>query len=187
MNEPSSSPRTHLSNSHLLLALAGAAAFLYLRTFLLPATPFVAHDDQTLFFARAVHILHGHALYRDVFEFVPPGTDLLYAVGFRLFGVHAWLLQAWSIALGLALFSIVTLLARCLLTGPLVLLPGLLFLVFDYDVAMVPTHHWFSTLAALAAIATLAGQSTFWRISSAYTSCGPPARHQNSSSESPPS
>lgn len=173
MNEPSSSPRTHLSTSHVALALALAgAAFLYLRTFLLPATPFVAHDDQTLFFARAVHILRGHALYRDVFEFVPPGTDLLYAVGFRLFGVHAWLLQAWSIALGLALFSIVTLIARRILTGLFVLLPGLLFLVFDYDVAMVPTHHWFSTLAALAAVATLAGQSTFWRISSAGLLCG---------------
>ena len=171
MNEPSSSPRTHLSTSHVALALAGAAAFLYLRTFLLPATPFVAHDDQTLFFARAVHILHGQALYRDVFEFVPPGTDLLYAVGFRLFGVHAWLLQAWSIALGLALFSIITLIARRILTGLFVLLPGLLFLVFDYDVAMVPTHHWFSTLAALAAVATL-GQSTFWRISSAGLLCG---------------
>ncbi len=171
MIEPQPSAR-ELSNSHFALALAGAALFLYLRTFLLPGTPFVAHDDQTLFFIRAIRILHGQTLYRDFFEFVPPGTDLLYAAGFRIFGVHAWLLQAWSIALGLALFSIVTLLARRILTGLLILLPGLLFLVFDYDVAMVPTHHWFSTLAALAAVAILTGRSTLWRSSSAGLLCG---------------
>ena len=165
-------PGDRLALSHFALALAGTAAFLYLRTFLLSGTPFIAHDDQTLFFARAVHILHGQVLYRDFFEFVPPGTDLLYAAGFRIFGVHAWLFQAWSIALGLGLFSIVTLLARRILAGLLVLLPGLLFLVFDYDVAMVPTHHWFSTLATLAAVATLAGRSTLWRISSAGLLCG---------------
>ena len=93
-------------------------------------------------------------------------------MGFRLFGVHAWLLQAWSIALGLAVFCLITQLAGRILRGPLILLPGLLFLVFDYDVAMVPTHHWFSTLAALAAIATLASRSTLWRISSAGLLCG---------------
>jgi hypothetical protein len=162
----------HLSPFHLTLAISGAALFLYLRTFLLSGTPFVAHDDQTLFFARAVRILHGQVLYRDFFEFVPPGTDLLYAAGFRLFGVHAWLLQAWSIALGLALFCLIAQLAGRILRGLLVLLPGLLFVVFDYDIAMVPTHHWFSTLAALAAVATLASRSTLWRISSASLLCG---------------
>ena len=171
MTDPSPRAGNHLSRLHFALAFAAATAFLDVRTFLLPATPFIAHDDQTIFFARALRILHGQTLYRDFFEFVPPGTDLLYAAGFRIFGVHAWLLQAWSIALGLALFFVVTLLARRILSGPLVLLPGLLFLVFDYDVAMVPTHHWFSTLAALTAVATLAGQSTLWRIFSAGLLC----------------
>jgi hypothetical protein len=172
MTDPSPPAERPLSTSHSALALAGAALFLYLRTFLLPATPFIAHDDQTIFFARAVHILHGQVLYRDFFEFVPPGTGLLYAAGFRIFGVHAWLLQAWSIALGLALFSVITLLARRILHGALILLPGLLFLIFDYDVAMVPTHHWYSTLAALAAVAALARRSTPWRILSAGLLCG---------------
>src|ERR1700745_2139339 len=172
MTERQPPARDHLSKSRFALALAGSAAFLYLRTFLLPATPLVAHDDQTLFFARATHILQGRTLYRDFFEFVPPGTDLLYAAGFRIFGVHAWLLQAWSIALGLVLFCVVTPLARQILRGPLILLPGLLFVVFDYDVAMVPTHHWFSTLAALAAVNTLAERLTPQRIAAAGLLCG---------------
>jgi hypothetical protein len=161
-----------LSRTYLALAIAGAAAFLYLRTFLLPATPVIAHDDQTIFFARAVNILHGQILYRDFFEFVPPGTDLLYAAGFRLFGVHAWLLQSWSIALGLAHFCLVTQLASRILRGPVILLPGLLFLVFDFAPAMVPTHHWYSTLAALAAVSALSGGSTSWRIVVAGLLCG---------------
>ena len=160
-----------LSTSHLALAITGAAVFLYLRNFLLPAIPFIAHDDQILFFARALHILHGRVLYRDFFEFVPPGIDLLYAAGFRLFGVHAWLLQAWNIALGLALFAIVTSLAGRILRGPVILLPGLLFLVFDYDVAMVPTHHWFSTLAVLAAAAALSSCLTPLRLAAAGLLC----------------
>ncbi|HTA86897.1 MAG TPA: hypothetical protein VK729_11555 [Silvibacterium sp.] len=75
-------PRAGEQLSRTYLAIAGAAAFLHLRTFLLPATPVIAHDDQSIFFARAVKILHGQILYRDFFEFVPPGTDLLYAAGF---------------------------------------------------------------------------------------------------------
>jgi hypothetical protein len=46
--------------------------FLFLRTFLLPATPFAATDDQSLFFARAVRIVQGQVPYRDFFEIVTP-------------------------------------------------------------------------------------------------------------------
>jgi len=171
MAEAAPRKENHRFPLHLTLAFATAAAFLYLRTFLFPSTPFIAHDDQIFFFARALNILHGRVLYRDFFEFVPPGTDLLYSAGFRLFGVHAWLLQAWSIALGLALFYVITQLAGRILRGPLILLPGLLFLVFDFAPAMVPTHHWYSTLAALAAVSTLAGRSTPWRIFAAGLLC----------------
>jgi hypothetical protein len=73
-----------LSRMHLVLFLAGAGVFLYLRTFLLPATPFAATDDQSLFFARAVCIVQGQVPYRDFFEIVTPGTDLIYAVGSKL-------------------------------------------------------------------------------------------------------
>lgn len=53
-----------LSRSHFVLFLAGACAFLYLRTFLLPATPFAVTDDQSLFFARATRIVAGQIPYR---------------------------------------------------------------------------------------------------------------------------
>jgi hypothetical protein len=31
---------------------------------------------------------------RDVFELVTPGTEQLYALGFRIFGVHSWVIAA---------------------------------------------------------------------------------------------
>jgi hypothetical protein len=162
----------HLPRSILVLSFVGALVFLYLRTFLLPATPFVAVSDQTLFFARAVRIIHGEVIYRDFFELVPPGTDLLYAALFHIFGIHAWIMQAWGIVLGLALSSVITLIAGRILRGPLVLLPALLFLVFDFSSGLDLTHHWYSTLAALAAVSVLTAGASLQRIFAAGLLCG---------------
>lgn len=161
----------HLSRSVLSLFAAGALVFLYLRTFLLPATPFVAIGDQVLFFTRAARIVGSQVLYRDFFELVTPGTDLLYALGFRIFGVHAWLMQAWAIALGLTLCCVITLIAARIVRGPLILLPALLFLVFDFNSAMDITHHWYSTLAAMAAAGVLMGGPSLYRIAAAGSLC----------------
>src|SRR5579859_8099709 len=149
---------------HLVVFLAGAGVFLYLRTFLLPATPFAATDDQSLFFARAVRILQGQVPYRDFFEIVTPGTDLMYAIGFRTFGVHAWVMPMWTIATGLAFSLLITYIAAQILRGPSVWLPALLFLVFDFNSALDLTHQWFSTFAALAIVAVLMSGLSGWRI-----------------------
>ncbi|HMF63786.1 MAG TPA: hypothetical protein VK608_06825, partial [Edaphobacter sp.] len=84
-----------LSRLIFTLSFAGALVFLYLRTFLLPTTPFAGIGDQILFFSRAARIVHGQILYRDFFEMVTPGTELLYAATFRVFGIHAWVMQTW--------------------------------------------------------------------------------------------
>src|SRR5271156_1132805 len=99
------------SRMHFALFLAGAGAFLYLRTFLLPAIPFTVTDDQSLFFARAARIVQGQVPYRDFFEIVPPGTDLIYAAGFRLLGIHAWVMPIWTITTGLAFCLVITYIA----------------------------------------------------------------------------
>jgi hypothetical protein len=124
------------SRIRIVLFLAGAGVFLYLRTFLLPATPFAATDDQSLFFARAVRMVQGQVPYRDFFEIVTPGTDLIYAVGFRLFGVHAWVMPMWTIVTGLAFSLLITYIAAQIVQGSSVWLPALLFLVFDFNSAI---------------------------------------------------
>jgi hypothetical protein len=160
-----------LSRTELVLFLAGAAVFLYLRTFLLPTTPFAATDDQSLFFARAIRILQGQLPYRDFFEIVTPGTDLIYAAGFGLFGIHAWVMPMWTIVTGLAFCLLITYIAAHLVHGPSVWLPALLFLVFDFNGALDLTHQWFSTLAALAIVAVLMGGLSERRIFSAGMLC----------------
>ena len=165
-------PAERLSRSIIVLSLIGVLIFLYLRTFLLPATPFVAIGDQILFFSRAARIVHGQVLYRDFFELVTPGTDLLYAAAFRLFGIHAWVIQAWAIVVGLALCCVITWIASRILCGPIILLPALLFLTFDFSSALDLTHHWYSTLAVLAAVSVLMGGASLPRIFAASSLCG---------------
>jgi hypothetical protein len=122
-----------------------------------------------------LRIVHGQVLYRDFFELVTPGTDLLYAAGFKLFGVHAWILQAWTILLGVALSCVITSLACKILTGLDVFLPAILFLVFDFA-ALDATQHWYSTLAVLVAVRVLfSGHSLRHAAAAGFFSLLPPS------------
>jgi hypothetical protein len=158
--------------SLFLIFLLSAAVFLYLRTFLLPATPFVAFGDEVHYFLHAVRMLQGELPYRDFFTFVFPGADLLYAGAFRIFGVHQWVAQGLLLILGLLLTSAVMWVSSSILRGPLALSPPLLFLVFDFTSALDATHHWWSTLSLLAAIGLLLGGRDRRRIVASGALCG---------------
>jgi hypothetical protein len=149
-----------------------ALAFLYSRTFLLPRTPLVASGDEVLFFAHANRILQGQVPFRDYFAFMIPGADLLYAGAFKVLGVHAWLAQGFVILLGFTTACLVLWISRSILSGPTVFLPGLLFLVLDYNSALDVTHHWYSTLFVMAAAATLMGGTGVGKILIAGALCG---------------
>ncbi|MGD0442688.1 MAG: hypothetical protein ABSA39_02015 [Edaphobacter sp.] len=153
--EPGLLRASGLSRSSFFLVCLGAVFFLYLRRFLINGAPLVVTGDESLFWGRAVHVLHGQMIYRDFFELVSPGTDLLDAAVFRVFGIHAWVIQAVAMAFGMAMFAVMTWIAGKILRGPLVLLPGVLFLVFDFSNAHDMTHHWYSTLAVLCAVGFL--------------------------------
>lgn len=155
-----------------LLAVAISLVFLYPRFFLLPATPFVATGDELLFFSRALRMVHGQVLYHDVLEIVGPGTEQVYAAGFYLFGQHAWVIQAWHVALGCAFCFVLTWISEEIFEGPAVLLPMLIFLAFDYSSAADATHHWYSTLAALGAVGILIRGRQSYRIALAGLLCG---------------
>jgi hypothetical protein len=153
------------------IAATGAVLFLYLRNFLVLGTPFVAVGDQNQFFARAVRIVRGQVPYRDFFAFVTPGTEYLFAAGFRVFGVHAWVISAWSVVTGFAFCWLLAYFAGHILPAALRFLPALLFLVFVYNGSPDLTHHWFSTLAALSAAAVLMPGVTLPRIAAAGMLC----------------
>jgi hypothetical protein len=173
--EPISMQETASARNHrslYLISLLSSAAFLYLRTFLLPATPLNAFGDEIHYFLHAVRMLHGELPYRDFFTFVFPGTDLLYAGVFRIFGVHQWVAQGLILVLGLLLTSTVTWISSSVLRRRLVLLPPLLFLVFDFTSALDATHHWWSTLSVLAATGLLLDGRDRRRIVASGALCG---------------
>lgn len=154
------------------LSFVLALAFLYPRFFLLPATPFASSGDEFLFFSRALRMLHGQVLYRDVFEIAGPGTEGLYAFGFYLFGQHAWVIQAWHIALGCAFCIALTSISEQILEGTAVFLPVLIFLAYDYSSAVNATHHWYSTLAVVYAVSILIRGRGVYRVALAGLFCG---------------
>src|SRR5437588_12808128 len=83
--------------------LIGAAAYLWVNLFRIFRTPFLLGGDQVYFWTYAQRMLNGERVYRDFFQFTPPGTDVIYLAAFKLFGPHAWVTNAIVFALGLAL------------------------------------------------------------------------------------
>ena len=134
----------------------GAALFFYLHLFHFPAVPIFHGGNQSLFLDHAEHMLHGEVLYRDLFQFNLPGTEYLYYILFRCFGVHLWigafaLLLAYT-TIALLMFS----LSRMVLWGPAALLPVFTFLAICQRTSIDASHHWYSTTFVLLAINLIA-------------------------------
>jgi hypothetical protein len=161
-----------LSRTWVVLFCLVSTMFLYLKTFFLPATPFLTLGDEDHYFLHALRILHGQLPYRDFFTFIFPGTDLLYAVIFKIFGVHQWLVQGILLVLGLLLCWVVLWVSIGLLRGSSAILAGLLFLVFDFNSSLDATHHWWSTLFVMIASGLLLRGRSQIRILAVGTLCG---------------
>lgn len=152
--------------------LLGCAAFLYLHLFRLPWTPVYTIGDQDVYLVGGTRMLAGEVIYRDFFDFLPPGAHLVYFLLFRIFGVRAWIPNLALMALGVALAWVMTLISRRLVQGATAYLPGLMFLAFAFRSHLDATHHWYSALAVLAALAIALESRTPARIVAAGALCG---------------
>jgi hypothetical protein len=137
------------------VVLLGSCIYLYANLFASATTPYLLGGDQQVFWMNAQRLLHGELVYRDFFEFTPPGTDLAYLAAFRLFGSGVWVTNLVVLSLGAALSWLCYRLARSIMQRAWAALTASLFLVFDYGSWMDGTHHWFSMLAVMAALAVL--------------------------------
>ena len=156
-------------------ALACAAfTFLvcYLREFVFPNTPFLPWADAVGFLSNGTRIAAGRVPYRDYFAFLPPGTELTYAFLVREFGPRAWIPSLMMVCLATVTVLLMTLVTGHVVRGPAVVLPGLLLLGFVLPGAMDATHHWFSTVAVLAACLILLGGDSWRRIAAVGILCG---------------
>lgn len=156
------------------LFLIAAFCGLYLQCFILPAVPTYQGEAAPILLLEARRMLEGQVIYRDFFEFLLPGTQVVYLAFFRLFGVRAWIPNLLFILLGVGLAWAGLEISRRLLRGGLAFLPSLLFLAFalSNEVSRDATHHWFSALAVLAALVPLLEKRDPPRIAAAGALCG---------------
>jgi hypothetical protein len=138
------------------MALAGFTFVLCgLRLFLVPNTPILAWGDALGYATKGVRILDGEWPYKDFFEFVTPGTDLVYALLFHWMGICLWIPNLLMCCMAAMAVFLVSWFSTRLLSASLALLPGLCTTGFIFSSSLDPTHHWFSTLCTLGATAAL--------------------------------
>lgn len=144
--------------------LLACFAFLYLQVFILPDTPRAASGDQSIYLHHGTRMFEGQLIYRDYDHFTTPGTDVFYAALFKLFGVRVWIPQAMLVLLGTTLAWLSIVIARRIIAGPAVFLPAFMFLSLAYSGYLDATHHWYSTLAATAALAVVIDERSEYRL-----------------------
>jgi hypothetical protein len=141
--------------------LLGSALYLSCYLFSARGVPFLLGGDEQVFWMNALRMLQGQLIYRDFFEFTPPGTDLVYLGAFALLGPRVWVPNVVQLLLGTGLVGVCFHIARLIMRTGDALLAAALFLVFFYAKWLDATHHWFSLLAVMAATAILMrGSST---------------------------
>jgi hypothetical protein len=154
------------------LLLLGTVGWLYLATFVLPNTPIFEGDVSPIFLHDAVRMLRGEIIYKDFFELIFPGIQYFYLGLIKLVGVRAWIANSVLIVLGTSLASTGVLVSRRVLEGKLVYLPSALFLGFAFTSEADPTHHWFSLLAVMGALAAVIAKRNPLRLALAGVLCG---------------
>jgi hypothetical protein len=136
----------------------------YFRSFVSIGVPVVLWGDQIGFFNDGSRMALGQLPYRDYFKIVPPGTDLTYALLIKTFGVQMWIPNLLMAFLAASAALLMTLITSRLMRGAIVVVPGLLLASFILLASTDATHHWFSTIAILAALLVVIDGITLPRI-----------------------
>ena len=147
-------------------------AVCYLRLFVLPSTPLLLWGDAPGYAAKGVRLLGGELPYRDFFEFLTPGTDIVYALLFRWFGVSLWMMHVVMATLAALSTLWITWCASRLVRGWFVILPALLLTGIVLCYSLDSTHHWFSTVALMGAVWVLFDRRSLVRVAAAGVFCG---------------
>jgi hypothetical protein len=149
--------------------LFATAVYLYLILFILPHTPIYRDGDGDLLLASAKRLFEGEVMYRDFGQFTFPGTEVVYVLLFKVFGPVPWIGNFMLLVLGLGLTWITLAISRKLIPGWSAFVPALLFLTLIYPSMLDATHHWFSVMAAMAAVAVVLEERTPGRLALAGT------------------
>jgi hypothetical protein len=129
-----------------------------------PSTPYALGGDQVFFWLDGLRLLHGEEIYRDFFQFTPPGTDWVYLWAFKLFGARSWVPNIVVLLLGVALSFVCLRIARQIMARTRAALALALYVVVVIGLTLDGTHHWFSLLLVMTAVSTLLRGETLARI-----------------------
>lgn len=154
----------------LVAVLLGLFAFAscYFRSFIFPHLPLLPGGDQIGFFTSGSRIVAGQMPYRDFFEILPVGTDLIYASLVKIFGFYTWVPGFVMACLAAATATLAALAASRVVRGAAALLPAVFLLGFLLlDESLNATHHWFCTVSALGAMLVLLDGLSVRRIAAA--------------------
>jgi hypothetical protein len=116
------------------------------------------------FWMNGQRMLHGETIYKDFFQFTPPGTSLVFFALFKLFGPRIWVTNAVVLVLGVALSYACFRIATKITKISLAVLATSLFAVCIYGELLNATHHWFSVLAVMCAVSLLLNERSRGRI-----------------------
>jgi hypothetical protein len=144
----------------------------YFRSFAFPNIPLLPWGDAVGFLNNGSRIVAGRLPYRDYFAFLPPGTELTYALLIREFGARSWIPNLMIACLAAAIALLMTLGAAQLVRGAVIALPGVLLAGFVLPASLDATHHWFSTIAVMAAVLVLLHSDSFLNVAAAGSLCG---------------
>jgi hypothetical protein len=165
--------RSRTDQISITIFLLASLSFLYCFLFIPPFLPTQGGSwDSLLYMAPGQRMFEGQMIYKDVFEFVTPGTALVNLAMFKFFGLRLWIPNVLAMLLGLGLVSVGVVISRKLMRPSLALLPSAIFLVSARGFLCDATHHWYSVLAAMAGIAVLLEKRTLGRIAVAGMLCG---------------
>ncbi|MBC7900405.1 MAG: glycosyltransferase family 39 protein [Saprospiraceae bacterium] len=135
---------------------SAALLFIYSQLFQLPFTPIYFDGDHLIPISNAMRMLDGEVMHRDFFHFAPPGTELIYAALFSIFGVKVWVLNIAIVLLTIAQVWLLWIFSRQVLSGSGVYLPAVIFLTVGFrQMGIDGSYRLFSVVFALAGIAVL--------------------------------
>jgi hypothetical protein len=148
----------------VVCTLLASSLFLYLQLFVLPATPRAATGDQSIHLHQAARLYDGQMVYRDYDYFTLPATDVLYLALFKLFGIRAWIPQGMLVLVGTVSTWLCIKISSKVMMGWSVFLPAFLFLTLPFASYLDATHHLYSVLAAISALAVVIEKRTTTRL-----------------------
>ena len=140
--------------------------YLAVNLFADPRTPFLLGGDQVFFFMRAQRMYYGEHIYQDFFEFTPPGTDLVYASAFELFGPRLWVTNLVVLLLNIGFCWATWRVTKVIMKPMLASLVTALLIVAVCGKLLSGTHHVFSVLAVLLALGIVIESRTAPRLAS---------------------